>query len=88
MNITWTKIKSNCLKNLHVAFNEVDVPMGMIEKPADTKHSKNFWRMYVGVGAEAKFIGHAVNKKEAMNHIHWALVMSTASDWPTTKVTL
>ena len=79
MNVTWNKIKSNCLKNLYVAFDESGNPMGMVDKPADTKHSKNFWRMYVGVGAEAKFIGHAVNKKEAMNHVHWAVEMNNVT---------
>jgi len=76
--ITWTKIKST-VPNLHVAFNEADEPMGMIDKPVDTRSSKNFWRMYIGVGAEAKFLGHAVSKKEAMNHVHWAVEMSNAT---------
>ena len=77
--ITWKKIKSNCLKNLYVAFNEAGEPVGMIDKPADTKHSKNFWRMYFGVGAEARFLGHAVSKKEAMNHVWWAVEMNNAT---------
>jgi hypothetical protein len=31
------------------------------------------------VGAEARFLGHAVNKKEAMNHVWWAVEMSNAT---------
>lgn len=73
MNVTWNKIKSNCLKNLYVAFDESNNPLGMIDKPADTKSDKNFWRMYLGTGANAKFLGHAVNKQLAMNHVLWAV---------------
>jgi hypothetical protein len=78
MNITWNKIKST-VPNLHVAFNEVGQPVGMIDKPIDTRCSKNFWRMYLGTGDNAQFLGHAVNKKEAMNHVWWAVEMSNAT---------
>jgi hypothetical protein len=78
MNIEWTKIKST-VPNLYVAFNEAGEPVGMIDKPVDTRCSKNFWRMYFGVGAEARFLGHAVSKKEAMNHVWWAVEMSNAT---------
>ena len=78
MKIEWTKIKST-IPNLYVAFDETNEPVGMIDKPVDTRVSKNFWRMYIGVGAEAKFLGHAVSKKEAMNHVHWAVEMSNAT---------
>lgn len=78
MKIEWTKIKST-VPNLYVAFDETNEPVGMVDKPVDTRVSKNFWRMYIGVGAEARFLGHAVNKKEAMNHVWWAVEMSKAS---------
>jgi hypothetical protein len=78
MKIEWTKIKST-VPNLHVAFDENNEPVGMVDKPVDTRVSKNFWRMYIGVGAEARFLGHAVNKKEAMNHVWWAVEMSNAT---------
>ena len=77
--ITWKKIKSNCLKNLYVAFNQAGEPVGMIDKPVDTKHSKNWWRMYHGTGDNAKFLGHSIKKKEAMNHVHWAVEMNSAT---------
>ena len=78
MKIEWTKIKST-IPNLYVAFDENNEPVGMVDKPVDTRVSKNFWRMYIGVGAEAKFLGHAVNKKEAMNHVWWAVEMTNAT---------
>jgi hypothetical protein len=35
--------------------------------------------MYHGTGDNAQFLGHAVNKKEAMNHVWWAVEMSNAT---------
>lgn len=76
--ITWKKIKST-IPNLHVAFNQAGEAVGMIDKPVDTKHGKNWWRMYHGTGENAKFLGHSIKKKEAMNHVHWAVEMSGAT---------
>ena len=70
---------SKCLKNLHVAFDGDGKSMGMIEKPVDSEGVKNYWRMYIGVGENSRFIGHAVNKKEACNHVHWAIVLESSS---------
>ena len=78
MTVTWKRIQSKCLKNLHVAFDVQDRPVGMIEKPSNTKNDKNFYRMYIGVGDNARFLGHAVNKKQAMNHVHWAICLNAA----------
>jgi hypothetical protein len=79
MNITWNKIKSNCLKNLWVAFDSDGNAVGMIDKPADDRQTKNFWRMYHGVGNSAQFLGHSVTKREAMNHVHFAVCLNTAT---------
>ena len=76
--ITWKRVKGS-IPNLYVAYNDAGEAIGMIDKPVDTRCSKNFWRMYTGVGAEAQFLGHAVSKKEAMNHVHWAVEMSNAT---------
>lgn len=78
MNITWKKIKST-VPNLYVAFNEAGEPVGMIDKPGDTRSTRNFWLMYHGTGWNARFLGHAVTKKEAMNHVWWAVEMSNAT---------
>lgn len=78
MKLEWIKIKST-VPNLHVAFNEDGEPMGMVDRPTNTNHIKNFWRCYYGVGAEARFLGHAVSKKEAQNYVHWTVELSNAT---------
>ena len=59
------KIKSNAVPNLHVLFSSHDVPLGMIEKPRDDRHSKSMWRCYVGTGDKAVFLCHAVDVSTA-----------------------
>ena len=78
MNLNWNKIKST-IPNLHVAFNEDGQPVGMIDKPVDTRTTKNFWRMYVGTGINARFLGHAANKKDATNHVWLAAELNNAT---------
>jgi len=80
MNIPrFTKVKSNVLDNLYVAYNDDLVPVGMVHKPKNTKTHKNFWRCYVGVGDDAQFLGHAVTRKEAQNHVAWACCTTNAT---------
>jgi hypothetical protein len=79
MNIVWKKSTAKGLKNLWVAYDCNGNSVGMIQKPVDDRHIKNFWRMYFGVGDEANFLGHSVTKKDAMNHVHFAICLNTAT---------
>lgn len=63
MNIIFKKVKSS-IPNLHIAYYG-DNEIGMIDRPRNTKCDKNYWRCYVGVGFNTKFIGHAIDRKNA-----------------------
>lgn len=78
MNITWKRIKGS-IPNLYVAYNEAGEAVGMIDKPVDTRTDKNYWRLYHGIGDNARFLGHSASKREAMNHVHFALELSNAT---------
>jgi len=71
------KQASKVIDNLYVAFDG-DSAVGMVHRPKNTRTDKNFWRCYIGVGEAAKFLGHAVNRKQAENHVAWAYVTMSA----------
>lgn len=75
---TFVKTKSKCIDNLYVAYDGA-VPVGMVHRPKNTRTDKNFWRCYVGIGENARFLGHAVNRKQAENHVAWAYVTENAT---------
>lgn len=79
VNIEWKRVESRCIPNLYVAVDENGKSVGMIDKPVDTRTCKNFWRMYHGVGDDARFLGHAKSKKNAMNHVHWSVCLANAT---------
>ena len=72
------KQTSKCLDNLYVAYDG-DKAVGMVHRPKNTRTEKNFWRCYVGIGEDARFLGHAVNRKQAENHVAWAYCMMNAT---------
>jgi len=72
------KQASKVIDNLYVAFDG-DRAVGMVDRPKNTRFDKNFWRCYIGVGEDAKFLGHAVNRKQAENHVAWAYVTMNAN---------
>lgn len=79
MNVPiWKKQASKVIDNLYVAYDG-DVAVGMVDRPKNTKTDKNFWRCYVGVGEDARFVGHAVNRKLAENCVSLAYCMSNAT---------
>lgn len=78
MNVVFRKERSKVLSNLYVAYDG-DKPVGLVHKPRDDKHNKNFWRCYVGIGDDARFLGHARNRKDAQNHVHWAYSLKNAT---------
>jgi hypothetical protein len=72
------KQASKVIDNLYVAYDG-DVPVGMVHRPKNTRTDKNFWRCYVGVGENARFLGHAVNRRDAENHVSWAYCTMNAT---------
>ena len=76
--ITWKRVKGS-IPNLYVAYNDAGEAIGMIDKPVDTRTDKNFWRMNLGIGYAARFLGHSASRKAAMNHVHFAYEMSNAT---------
>lgn len=72
------KQASKVIDNLYVAFDG-DIAVGMVHRPKNTGKDKNFWRCFVGVGDGARFLGHAVTRKQAENHVAWAYCMSKAT---------
>jgi hypothetical protein len=47
---------------------------GFIYKPKDSKTDKNAWRVYLGIGDSARFIGHAWtmdNAKRILESFVW-----------------
>lgn len=63
MNHTWIRVKTS-LPNLNVlVLGEVN--QGFIYKPKDSRTDKNAWRIYLGIGDTARFIGHEWNMSNA-----------------------
>lgn len=56
MNHTWSRVKTS-LPNLNV-LEMNGVKQGFIYKPKDSRTDKNAWRVYLGIGDTARFIGH------------------------------
>lgn len=69
--IEFKRVKSRVIDNLHVAFVNM-VPVGMVHKPRDSRTDRNYWRAYVGVGDDARFLGHYRVRRDAENHVRWA----------------
>lgn len=59
MKHTWNRVKTS-LPNLNVLMLE-GKECGFIYKPKDSKTDKNAWRIYLGLGDSARFIGHEWN---------------------------
>lgn len=78
MNVVFRKERSKVLSNLYVAYDG-DKPVGLVHKPKDDKHNKNFWQCFVGIGDDARFLGHARSRKDAQNHVHWAYNLKNAT---------
>lgn len=76
--VSYTKMPSKSLSNLHIA-NVDGSPVGFIFKPKDTKSDKNFWRSYIGIGDNAKFLGHSSSKQSAMTSLNWAVMSENAT---------
>lgn len=72
----WQKISSKCLTNLWVLFVD-DMPVGMIDKPADRRGDKNFWRLYRGVGENNEFMCHTATKTDAIRLMEEFFVTGT-----------
>jgi hypothetical protein len=62
----WHRITGQSIANLAVLYRG-GRPLGMIDKPADTKTDKNAWRAYAGTGWNARFIGHRWTRKAAIS---------------------
>lgn len=70
--IQFKRVKQRNLPNLNVATiggREV----GFIWKPEDTRTDRNAWRIFIGIGHSAKFVGHAWNLGDAKRTLVLAL---------------
>ena len=70
MKHTWNRVKSS-MPNLNVLMVG-DREVGFVYKPKDTKTDKNAWRVYLGIGDDNKFLGHAwsmVNAKRLLESV-------------------
>jgi hypothetical protein len=64
MKPQWVLVPNQSLSNLSVLKRGTD-ELGFIHKPKDTRTDKNAWRCYLGIGIDAKFLGHRWTKNEA-----------------------
>lgn len=79
MNFTWKQVwTKNGLPNLHVLEND-GKEVGFIFKPKDTKTDKNMWRVYIGIGDAARFVGHSSDKIEAKSILALTFCFGNAS---------
>lgn len=67
MILRFSKEPSKVLHNLFVARNARNEEVGFIHRPRSTKSEKSAWRAYWGIGEAAEFLGHAWDKKTAMD---------------------
>lgn len=63
----WMRLNSS-LPNLNVLMMG-DNEMGFVYKPADSKSDKNAWRVHLGIGDAARFIGHQWSKSDAQRFL-------------------
>jgi len=65
----WQRVQNQSLPNLNVLTVNGEY-VGFVYKPSDTKTDKNAWRIYTGVGDDAKFVGHKYSKTAAMTTLN------------------
>lgn len=64
----WKKVENRSLPNLNVL--EVDgKDVGFIFRFKDTPSTKDMWKLFVGIGIDAKYLGSLSSKTDAKNEL-------------------
>jgi hypothetical protein len=67
MKHKWIRTNSS-LPNLNVMMVN-DKEVGFVYKPKDSKTDRNAWRVHLGIGDVARFIGHQWSKNDAQRFL-------------------